>query len=44
VTCGGAAIAVATRSDEAAEKAPKANQQTLDEPEHAGEQSADRPS
>jgi hypothetical protein len=44
VTGGGAATAIGTRSDEAAEKAPKANQQTLDEPEHAGEQSADRPS
>ena len=41
---GGAATAIGARSDEAAEEAPKANQQTLEEPENAGEQSADRPS
>lgn len=32
------------RSDEAAEKAPDADQQPLEESENAGEQSADRPS
>jgi hypothetical protein len=44
VTGGGAATAIGTRSDEAAEEAPKAYQQTLEEPEDAGKQPADRPS
>jgi hypothetical protein len=35
---------ISTRSDEAAKEASKANQQALEEPENAGEQSADRPS
>ena len=41
---GGVATAIGPRSDEAAEEAPEANQQTLEEPEDAGKQSADRPS
>jgi len=36
--------AIGTRSDEAAQEASKANQQALEEPENAGQQSADRPS
>jgi len=35
--------AIGARSDEAAKEASKANQQALEEPENAGEQSADRP-